>query len=304
MLKRLIRKKELKLIYLISASFQRRYKTALFWAEKVVTLSNYEPKDVYWQAQCMFLLKEYHRAAHILKLRGLEKTNLFCHYLTVESLLEAKEYTDAIELLNSVDIENMSSTILLDQTDNFSADQSLNYADPTKAEILSSIWLLKGKVLEAMDNRTLAMDSYIQALQFSVYCTEALDALVQHEMLFAWEEKEVIESLPFSQQCTDADTKIIKNLYGSKLKKYFQSIVQDQVIQIVCKCVFLIIVILINWQASNAEQTPIMNLSSMQSIREITESINKPDREEVKFGRRSTKLFTPANRNILSPANK
>lgn len=217
---------------MIYIPFQRRYKTALFWAEKVVKLSDYEPKDVYWQAQCMFLLKEYHRAAHILKLRGLEKTNLFCHYLTVESLLEAKEYSDAIELLNSVDIENTSSTILLDQTTNFPADQSQNYTDPTKAEILSSICLLKGKVLEAMDNRTLAMDAYIQALQFSVYCTEALDALVQHEMLFAWEEKEVIDSLPFSQQCTDADTKIIKNLYGSKLKKYFQSIVQDQVIQI------------------------------------------------------------------------
>lgn len=286
---------------MIHFSFQRRYKTALFWAEKVVTLSNYEPKDVYWQAQCMFLLKEYHRAAHILKLRGLEKSNLFCHYLTVESLLEAKEYTDAIDLLNSVDIENMSSTILLDQTTNSSADQPQNYADPTKAEILSSIWLLKGKVLEAMDNRTLAMDSYIQALQFSVYCTEALDALVQHEMLFAWEEKEVIESLPFSQQCTDADTKIIKNLYGSKLKKYFQSVMQEQVIHFFFIYYFVISTFL---KASNAEKTPIMNLTSMQSIREITESINKPDREEVKFGRKSTKLFTPANRNILSPANK
>jgi len=38
-----------------------------------------------------------------------------------------------------------------------------------------------------MDNRNLAMDCYVEALQKSVYCTEALDSLVEHEMLLAWE---------------------------------------------------------------------------------------------------------------------
>lgn len=38
-----------------------------------------------------------------------------------------------------------------------------------------------------MDNRGLAMDYYVQALHKSVYCYEALEALVQHEMLMAWE---------------------------------------------------------------------------------------------------------------------
>lgn len=40
-----------------------------------------------------------------------------------------------------------------------------------------------------MDNRGLAMDYYVQALHKSIYCFEALDALVQHEMLMGWEGK-------------------------------------------------------------------------------------------------------------------
>lgn len=184
----------------------------------MVTLSKHDPTDVYWEAQCMFLLKEYHRAAHIIKLRGLDKTNIFCHYLAVESLLEAKEYQEAIELLNSIDTESLSTSTLSGIED----DQTKTDELP-KQEILSSIWLLKGKVLEAMDNRIMAVDCYVQALQCSVYCTEALDSLVQHEMLMSWEEQELMVNLPFSQQCTEADEKFVRHLYKSKLKKYYES---------------------------------------------------------------------------------
>ena len=196
-----------------------------------MTLSNYDANDVYWEAQCMFLLKEYHRAAHIIKLRGLERTNIYCHYLAVESYLEAQEYQAAIDLLNSVDTDNLASSLVGGgggaaglNTDNESTNRSMNLNEPSKLDVLSSIWLLKGKVLEAMDNRTLAMECYVQALQLSVYCTEALDALVQHEMLMAWEEKDLMASLPFEQQCLEADIKIVKTLYTSKLKKYYESI--------------------------------------------------------------------------------
>lgn len=46
---------------------------------------------------------------------------------------------------------------------------------------------MKGKVLEAMDNRGLASECYKQALQCDVHCFEAFDALIQHHMLTATE---------------------------------------------------------------------------------------------------------------------
>lgn len=56
---------------------------------------------------------------------------------------------------------------------------------------MASVNFLKGKIFEAMDNRAMAMDSYVQALHKSVYMFEALEALVQHEMLMPWEGKNV-----------------------------------------------------------------------------------------------------------------
>lgn len=55
---------------------QHLYSAALFWADKVVSLSNEDPKDVCTLAQCMYLMKQYHRAAHLIKRYGLEKVIL------------------------------------------------------------------------------------------------------------------------------------------------------------------------------------------------------------------------------------
>lgn len=53
----------------------------------------------------------------------------------------------------------------------------------------ASFLLLKGKVLEAMDNRGLAADCYKHALQLDVYCFEAFDSLIKYQMLTAAEGK-------------------------------------------------------------------------------------------------------------------
>lgn len=92
----------------------RRHKSALFWAEKVAVLSNFNPKDVYQLAQCMFMLKEYNRAAHVIKSSGLEKTNLLCLTLLVECLYDSKDYEEALNLLTSIEIEDMNTSLYND----------------------------------------------------------------------------------------------------------------------------------------------------------------------------------------------
>ncbi|XP_059610163.1 cell division cycle protein 16 homolog [Phlebotomus argentipes] len=187
----------------------RRYQTALFWAEKVAVMSKYETMDVYWYAQCLFLLEEYHRAAFVLRLHKLENKDLMCHCLVLESLYKAREFQEAIDIVNSID------SYYIMQSNDDSIDRN---------EIMSAITLLKGKILEALDKRSLATESYVQALQTSVYCSEALDCLTQHEMLLASEERSLMDSLPIEEQCSEADGKIVKVLYESKLKKYYDKI--------------------------------------------------------------------------------
>ncbi|XP_058839039.1 cell division cycle protein 16 homolog [Topomyia yanbarensis] len=265
----------------------RRYQTALFWAEKVTVLSNNEPKDVYWQAQCMFLLREYHRAAYVIRSRGLDKQNLLCHYLAAECLAEAKEYQEALDVLNSVDCEVLANSIAnVSQRDDSSTRNSLVFEEPNKSDLLGSIYFLKGKILEAMDNRVLAMDCYVQALHKSVYCAEALDALIQHEMLMAWEEKELMQHIPLEQQCSEAESKILKRLYESKLKKYYESIAPQ----------------------TNLEQTPVGTMST-NLLHELTEKMkNSKNIESNKSAATASALpkcfTTPVPNKIMSPANK
>lgn len=154
---------------------------------------------------------------------------------------------------------------------------------------MASICHIKGKILEAMDNRNLAMDSYVLALQKSVYCYESLDALVQHEMLMAWEERVLLEKLPINEQCVDGEDKILRKLYESKLKKYSDSVVPQ----------------------TNAEITPVAKKLSTNLINELTEKMknsrNVTDPKETSTSiKGSAKCFTPVPSNIATttPANK
>uniref|UniRef100_A0A1A9X5K7 Uncharacterized protein n=1 Tax=Glossina brevipalpis TaxID=37001 RepID=A0A1A9X5K7_9MUSC len=89
----------------------RRYQTALFWAESVAILSRSEPKDVYCMANCMFLLKQYNPAAYTIHMHKLENVDLNSYNLLLECLYKAKNFDKAIVVINSVDIELLSSSL-------------------------------------------------------------------------------------------------------------------------------------------------------------------------------------------------
>ena len=56
--------------------FQHHYSAALFWADKVVSLSGNSPVDMYWLAQCYFLTKQYHRAINLINQHNLTRVSL------------------------------------------------------------------------------------------------------------------------------------------------------------------------------------------------------------------------------------
>ncbi|KOX67609.1 Cell division cycle protein 16 like protein [Melipona quadrifasciata] len=197
---------------LFTVYLQHLYSAALFWADKIVSLSNEDPKDVCTLAHCMYLMKQYHRAAHVIRSRGLEKTDILCHYLTVRSLLEAKEYNEALQVIKE-------SEVCTNITQSGFGDRA-NVLEDAPKNVQSSILYVKGRIYEALDNRAVATDCYKQALHCDVYSYQAFEALVQNQMLSAAEEKELLESLPFGEQCTEAEAELLQLLYESKLKKY------------------------------------------------------------------------------------
>ncbi|KAL1497312.1 hypothetical protein ABEB36_008296 [Hypothenemus hampei] len=192
----------------------RSYNTAMFWADRVVVLTD-NSKDVFWLAHCMYMEKQYHRAAFLLKARNLEKKNILCTSLAAKCYFEALDLEQALQVINNSDF----NTPLTEG--NIPPDIELGFLEDTsKSHAISSFLLLKGRILAAMDNRSLAANYYKQALRYDVYCFEALDLLTRYQMLSSQEEYELLNSLPFAEQCSIEEVEIVKHLYEMRLKKF------------------------------------------------------------------------------------
>ncbi|XP_017783826.1 PREDICTED: cell division cycle protein 16 homolog [Nicrophorus vespilloides] len=189
------------------------YQAALFWADKVVALTVSNSKDVYWLAQCMFHLKQYHRAAHLLKIQNLDKTDILCNNLSVRCMLKANQYNEALKILNLMDVDEFVQNSVRGNMHDFELSVLSH-------QIQSSVLVLRGQVLEAMDNRGLASECYRNALKCDVFCYEAFENLIQHNMLSASEEEELFDSLPILEQCNKEEAEMVTILYRSKMKKY------------------------------------------------------------------------------------
>ncbi|MEQ2273122.1 anaphase promoting complex subunit cdc16, partial [Xenotaenia resolanae] len=177
-----------------------------------------DPQDIYWLAQCLYLTSQYHRASHALRSRKLDKLYGACQYLAARCHYAAKEFQQALDIL---DAEEPVNKKLLDRSEkDDSGTEAAKEWDMLPSSVSSSICLLRGKIYDAMDNRPLATFSYKEALKLDVYCFEAFDLLTSHHMLTAQEEKDFLDSLPLSQQCTEEEEELLHFLFENKLKKY------------------------------------------------------------------------------------
>ncbi|XP_054162340.1 cell division cycle protein 16 homolog [Oppia nitens] len=189
----------------------QQYRSALFWSDKVVSLSGEHTDDVYQQSICLYHMNEFHRAIHCIKTRQLHKTELSCRHLVAKCHFVTKEYKEALEVLEDdySDINGKPMDIINNERDR---DNDNKWK--------SSIALLKGQVYEALDNRLIASNCFKEALKYDVFCYEAFYALTKHQMLKKSEEEQLIKSLDFDNQCTKEETKFVYFLYESQLKKY------------------------------------------------------------------------------------
>ncbi|XP_066936343.1 LOW QUALITY PROTEIN: cell division cycle protein 16 homolog [Clytia hemisphaerica] len=217
------------------------YDSALFWADKVCTLSKNDQKDVIWLAHCLFLSKQPLRAAQLLKSKGLTSTNLLGRYLAAKCFVECKEWRSALDVLDGEEqelkttfkesintnplISTSTSTIAADDDGEFSAiissSLSLPYAGSSKSRKLeAAVSLLKGTVYEALENRQIATQCFKDALQHDIYCFEAFNLLVSHHSLTSAEENQLLESLPYNTQCNEEEAKLLRFVYKNLINKY------------------------------------------------------------------------------------
>ena len=86
---------------------------------------------------------------------------------------------------------------------------------------MSSIYLLKGRIYEAMDNRAFAAQAFQEAVKIDVYCHEAFKALVKHQILSVDEELELLASAPIEEQTySETESELVTFLHKMSVKKY------------------------------------------------------------------------------------
>ena len=76
-----------------------QFTSALYWADKLATLSLSTASDMHLLAHCLLLTKQYHRASHLVVASKLHFTHLGCCYVAARALHLAGEHEEALAVL-------------------------------------------------------------------------------------------------------------------------------------------------------------------------------------------------------------
>ncbi len=185
------------------------YDTALFWADKALTLSNGDVNDLATYTQTLYLCGQYQRAIHLLQTHPLLPQSPGLKYIAAKCHSACKEWDEVIALLKP-------------PVDEYSIDQ-----EPTEPELVNCVSLgsvqsasliLLGQAYDGLGNIHDATTCYKDALMADVFCEEALERLCCHYSLTGDEEKALIAALPFKKQCSIEEERVLKFLYQSRLR--------------------------------------------------------------------------------------
>ena len=184
------------------------YDTALFWADKALTLSNGNVNDLASYIQTLYLSGQYQRAVHTLQSKPFFLQCPALKYLAARCHAACKEWDQVITLLKPV-------------TDEFSisSEQEVTTIEcPVIGDVQSASLVLQGEAYERLGNLHDAVTCYKEALMADVFCEEALERLSQHYSLTSEEERSLFSSMPFKKQCSFEEERMLKFLYQTKLR--------------------------------------------------------------------------------------
>jgi anaphase-promoting complex subunit 6 len=161
------------------------YENAIFFADKLVTLSRAAPDDVYRLLQVFVFTKQYRRALNLLRTTKLETSSARFRYITAKCLAECQEWEECLATLG----EEESA-----MADEEGAD-ALELPCGGRVAMAAAMQLLRGTVYESLENWPLAAKAYTSALRVDPLCYEALDRLVRNHMLSTDEQLQLLAEL-------------------------------------------------------------------------------------------------------------
>jgi len=150
------------------------YDNAIFFADKLVTMSGGAGDDVYLLCQAYVFTKQHRRALHVLRTTRLATSAARFRYLTAKCLAECQEWDECLDTLDEKALEAAAA-----------AEADGGGGGKGHIGLHSSMLLLKGSVYESLENWPLAARHYCEALRAEPLNYEALHRLLSNHMLGA-----------------------------------------------------------------------------------------------------------------------
>mmetsp|Transcript_25724 Transcript_25724/g.45680 ORF Transcript_25724/g.45680 Transcript_25724/m.45680 type:complete len:556 (+) Transcript_25724:138-1805(+) len=182
---------------------QHQYDSAVFYADKLTTLSGGDLDDMFLLAQAYYFKKEYRRAVHFMKENFLIKSSIRFALLAAQCLAEMKDWEECLSVIGEDEKSAVEKFIPVE-------------TDDAEMSTIASIQLTRGKVYEALENRERAVRWYKAALSTDRKCFEALNCLVEKRMISYEEQRDLLRSL----ESKSTDYAWLKPMYQLKLQQH------------------------------------------------------------------------------------
>lgn len=182
------------------------YEGAIFYANKLATLSNYAPKDAFLLANALFVDNQYHRCLHLLDSRGFVEIDVRFRVLAARCLVATKAWEECVQMLGGHEADGADSLP-------FDCGSFTEYG--SKLHVKSAVCAILGRAYEQMENFTKSTFWYTEALKHDPFNAEAFTLLMQSCRMTEKEEIALVDSIV---EMLPPSAEWLKNLYISMCK--------------------------------------------------------------------------------------
>ncbi|KAI9315763.1 hypothetical protein BX666DRAFT_1958879 [Dichotomocladium elegans] len=180
-------------------------KAAIFYGEKIMAITD-DTNDIYWLAQVYYDSNQFERALDLLNKKNTLNKSVQCRYLAGLCANALENWRDVLDYLG---LENPFAD------KEFKHDVDMD----GRIKLEASMCYVRGTAYLHLRDIEKAKRCFKEALFVDVRCYDALEALVQYNMLDERAEWEFIMTLPYDEHC-GADAEFFRSLYILHLKKY------------------------------------------------------------------------------------
>ena len=188
-------------------------RNACFWADKARILSNNDPNDTLLFSQALYLDHQYRRAVHMLTKEKKASKHTAFRYMIGLCQAGSQQWLDVLETLGDPVPDSLTAS--MQTLGDMSQDEEMmeitqDICFLSTDNLLSAIMVLKGKASEALGNVEDAIEFFKVALTLDVFCSEALERITHNQYLTCQEEVDLLQSLPFEEQCSKEEGDMLK----------------------------------------------------------------------------------------------